>query len=130
VIEAVLADRPEIEIWGDGEQTRSFTYIDDCIEGTLRIMRSSVAEPLNLGSAELVTINQLVDLVEEIAGVTLKRRYKLDAPKGVRGRNSDNTFISARLGWSPSTPLRTGMRATYDWIFQQIIARQRAGAAR
>ena len=122
VIGAVLTDRPEIEIWGDGEQTRSFTYIDDCIEGTLRIMRSSVAEPLNLGSAELVTINQLVDLVEEIAGVTLKRRYKLDAPKGVRGRNSDNTLISTRLGWSPSTRLREGLRATYDWIFLQMTA--------
>ncbi len=129
VIEAVLADRPEIEIWGDGEQTRSFTYIDDCIEGTLRIMRSGVADPLNLGSAELVTINQLVDLVEEIAGVRLKRLYKLDAPKGVRGRNSDNTLISKRLGWSPSTPLRTGLRATYDWIFQQMMARQRTGVA-
>ena len=130
VIEAVLADRPDIEIWGDGEQTRSFTYIDDCIEGTLRIMRSSVAEPLNLGSAELVTINQLVELVEEIAGVRLRRRYKPDAPKGVRGRNSDNTLISKTLGWSPSTPLRTGLRATYDWIFRQMTARQGSSAAR
>jgi nucleoside-diphosphate-sugar epimerase len=128
VIDAVLAGRHDIEIWGDGEQTRSFTYIDDCVEGTLRLMRSSVREPLNLGSAELVTINQLVDLVEGIAGVRLKRRYKLDAPKGVRGRNSDNTLISSRLGWSPSTPLREGLRATYDWIFQQMTARQRADA--
>jgi nucleoside-diphosphate-sugar epimerase len=126
VIDAVLADRSEIEIWGDGEQTRSFTYIDDCVEGTLRLMRSGVREPLNLGSAELVTINQLVDLVEEIAGVRLTRRYKLDAPKGVRGRNSDNTLIGSRLGWSPSTPLREGLKATYDWIFRQMTAPQRA----
>ena len=130
VVEAVVFDRFEIEIWGDGEQTRSFTYIDDCVEGTLRIARSDVRDPLNVGSDELVTINQLVDLVEDIAGVKLKRRYKLDAPKGVRGRNSDNTMIKSRLGWTPSTSLAEGLRETYDWIFRQMTARQRASASR
>jgi nucleoside-diphosphate-sugar epimerase len=120
VIQAKLSGLGEIEIWGDGEQTRSFTYIDDCLEGTRRIMASDVREPLNLGSDEMVTINQLVDLVEEIAGVKLKRRYKLDAPKGVRGRCSDNTLIQQRLGWAPSIDLRTGMQKTYRWIHDEM----------
>jgi nucleoside-diphosphate-sugar epimerase len=130
VISAVLEGRDEIEIWGDGEQTRSFMFIDDCVEGTLRLMRSDVREPLNIGSDELVTINQLVDLVETIAGIRLKRRYKLDAPKGVRGRNSDNTLIRERLGWAPSTSLAEGLRATYEWIFRENTATHRAAAAR
>ena len=121
VIQAQLSGSSEIEIWGDGEQTRSFTYIDDCIEGTLRLMQSHVAEPLNIGSNELVTINQLVDIVERIAGLGLKRCYRLDAPKGVRGRNSDNTLITRCLEWAPSIRLETGMRATYRWIYQQMI---------
>ena len=116
VIEAQLSGSGEIEIWGDGEQTRSFTYIDDCLEGTLKLMASGASEPLNIGSDQLVSINQLVDIVEGIAGVTLKRRYKLDAPKGVRGRNSDNTLIKQRLGWAPSIRLEDGMRRTYEWI--------------
>jgi len=120
VITARLKGSNEIEIWGDGEQTRSFMYINDCLIGTLGIMASDVIEPLNLGSDELVTINQLVDIVEEIAGVKLKRKYKLDAPKGVRGRNSDNSLIKARLGWAPSISLRTGMETTYRWIRQQL----------
>jgi nucleoside-diphosphate-sugar epimerase len=120
VIAALQSGSGEIEIWGDGEQTRSFTYIDDCLEGTLRLMDSDVAEPLNVGSEQLVTINQLVDIVESIAGVKLKRRYKLDAPKGVRGRNSDNTLIRQRLGWAPSIKLETGMRQTYSWIHEQM----------
>ncbi len=102
VATAALTGDHTIEIWGDGEQTRSFTYIDDCLEGTLRLTASDVSEPLNIGSDQLVTINQLVDIVEGIAGVTLERRYKLDAPQGVRGRNSDNTLIRERLGWAPS----------------------------
>jgi nucleoside-diphosphate-sugar epimerase len=110
----------EIEIWGDGEQTRSFMYINDCLIGTLGIMASDVTEPLNLGSDELVTINQLVDMVEDIAGVKLKRKYNLDAPKGVRGRNSDNTLIKARLGWAPSIRLRDGMESTYRWIHDEM----------
>jgi nucleoside-diphosphate-sugar epimerase len=120
VINAELSGSDEIEIWGDGEQTRSFTYIDDCLEGTLRLMQSDISEPLNVGSSELVTINQLVDIVERIAGVSLKRRYKLDAPRGVRGRNSDNTLITRRLGWAPSIPLEDGLRRTYSWIRREI----------
>ena len=111
VAQAKLAGTDEIEIWGDGEQTRSFMYIDDCLVGTTRIMESDIEDPINLGSSELVTINQLVDIVEEIAGVRLKRRYDLDAPKGVRGRNSDNTMILERLGWEPSTTAGDGPRA-------------------
>ncbi len=118
--EAKLSGRHEIEIWGDGEQTRSFTYIDDAVEGTLRLMASDAAEPLNVGSSELVTINGLVDLVEGIAGLTLQRRYDLTAPQGVRGRNSDNTLIQERLGWQPSTPLRAGLERTYAWIWAQM----------
>jgi nucleoside-diphosphate-sugar epimerase len=120
VIAARISGSNEIEIWGDGEQTRSFMYIDDCLAGTLGIMASDVAEPLNLGSDELVTINQLVDIVEDIAGVKLKRKYKLDAPKGVRGRNSDNTLIKARMGWAPSIALRSGMEKTYRWIESEL----------
>ena len=97
MIDAKLSGKHEIEIWGDGEQTRSFMYIDDCTEGTIRLAESDIIEPLNLGSNELVTINRLVDIVEEIAGVKLKRNYKLNAPKGVRGRNSDNTLIKELL---------------------------------
>jgi nucleoside-diphosphate-sugar epimerase len=130
VISAVLEGRDDIEIWGDGNQTRSFMFIDDCIEGTLRLMRSDVREPLNVGSDELVTINQLVDLVEGISGVRLKRRYNLDAPKGVRGRNSDNTLIKERLGWAPSTSLAHGLRATYDWIVGEMTTPRRAAATR
>jgi GDP-D-mannose 3', 5'-epimerase len=120
IVAAQLSGSGQIEIWGDGEQTRSFTYIDDCVEGTLRLMDSSVGEPLNVGSDELVTINQLVDIVERIAGVTLKRHYKLDAPKGVRGRNSDNTLVKARLDWAPSVRLEDGMRETYEWIRREM----------
>ena len=122
VIKAQLSGSDEIEIWGDGEQTRSFTYIDDCLEGTLRLMESNVSDPLNIGSDQLVTINQLVDIVENVAGVRLKRRYKLDAPKGVRGRNSDNTLIQKRLAWVPSVRLEDGMRKTYEWIFEQMAS--------
>jgi nucleoside-diphosphate-sugar epimerase len=122
VIQAQLSGSNDIEIWGDGEQTRSFTYIDDCLEGTLRLMDSTVIEPLNVGSEQLVTINQLVDIVEQIAGVRLQRRYKLDAPKGVRGRNSDNTRIQRQLGWAPSIRLEDGMAKTYAWIREQMTA--------
>ena len=122
VIEAKLSGDHRIEIWGDGTQTRSFMYIDDCIEGTQMIMRSDVAEPLNLGSSELVAIDQLVGIVEEIAGINLERRYNLDAPKGVNGRNSDNTLIQERLGWEPGIRLREGMERTYHWIYAQYVA--------
>lgn len=123
VIEAKLSGRHEIEIWGDGEQSRSFLYIDDCIAGILKIMDSDIREPINLGSSELVTINQLVSIVEDIAGLRgqLDRTYDLTAPKGVRGRNSDNTMIKQRLGWEPSIPLRTGLEKTYSWIYDQMV---------
>jgi len=120
VIEAVQSGRHEISIWGDGEQTRSFMYVDDCIEGFMRLMESEVREPMNLGSDELVTINQLVTIVEGIAGVTLERKYVTDAPQGVRGRCSDNTMILDRLGWEPSITLREGMERTYRWIEKEI----------
>jgi nucleoside-diphosphate-sugar epimerase len=128
VIEALTSGRHEIEIWGDGQQTRSFMYIDDCLDGIDRIMHSQIEEPINLGSSELVTINGLVDLVEEIADVRLKRRYKLDAPKGVNGRNSDNTLIKQYLGWEPSTRLRDGMERTYAWIYEEYVARYGSAA--
>lgn len=127
VIEAKRSGRHTIEIWGDGEQTRSFMYIADCLFGTGMIMRSAIDEPLNLGSDELVTINQLVDIVEEIAGIRLTRHHKLDAPKGVRGRNSDNTLILERTGWAPCIPLREGMERTYRWIHDAMAGA--AGAA-
>jgi GDP-D-mannose 3', 5'-epimerase len=120
VAAAQLSESKTIEIWGDGEQTRSFTYIDDAIDGILRLMESDVSEPINLGSSQLVTINGLVDIVEEIAGISLDRRYDLSAPQGVRGRNSDNTMILERLGWEPATRLEDGMAATYAWIHEQM----------
>ena len=113
----------QIEIWGDGTQSRSFMYIDDCIEGILRIHESDCTEPLNLGSDELVTINQLVDFVEDIAGVELQRSYATDAPRGVQGRNSDNTRIVEVLGWAPLIPLKAGLRETYAWITRELQAR-------
>ena len=120
VLEAKLSGKHEIEIWGDGKQTRSFQWIDDCVKGTQMIMAGDYAEPLNLGSSELVTINQLVDLAEEIAGVKLKRRYNLSAPKGVNGRNSDNALIKKLFDWEPSTRLRDGLERTYRWIYDQM----------
>ena len=122
VIEAKMSGKHEIEIWGDGQQTRSFMYIDDCLKGTQMILESDIHEPLNLGSSELVTINELVDMVEDFAGVKLKRHYKLDAPKGVNGRNSDNTKIRKYLGWEPCISLREGMAKTYAWIESEILA--------
>jgi len=126
VIAAKLSGQHEIEIWGDGEQTRSFMYIDDCTAGTLRLTASDIVEPLNIGSDELVSINRLVDIVEKIAGVRLKRRYKLDAPKGVRGRNSDNALIKQLLGWAPSIRLEDGMERTYRWIHDEMTSGRRS----
>jgi GDP-D-mannose 3', 5'-epimerase len=126
VAEAKLSGDHQIEVWGDGEQTRSFSYIDDCIHGTRLIMDSEIAEPINLGSSELVTINQLVDIVEEIAGIEVERNYDLSAPQGVRGRNSDNTLIEEKLGWEPSIPLREGLTHTYRWIHDQLATRATA----
>jgi GDP-D-mannose 3',5'-epimerase len=123
VIQAKLSGRHEIEIWGDGNQTRSFMYIDDCLKGIQAITdHETFHEPVNLGSAEGVTINQLVDIAEEIAGISLK----LDAPKGVNGRNSDNTLFRRTFGWEPSTSLKDGLARTYAWIHDEIV-RDRAG---
>jgi nucleoside-diphosphate-sugar epimerase len=110
-----------IVIWGDGKQTRSFMYIEDCVKGILSIMYSDIKEPINLGSTEMVSVDQLVDIVEGIAGYKLKRSYDLNAPKGVRGRNSDNTLIKKYLGWEPSIPLKDGLKQTYTWIREQMI---------
>lgn len=120
VAQAVLENRHSIEIWGDGEQTRSFMWIDDCVQGTQMLQSSDFCDPLNIGSEELVSINQLVSLVESIAGVTLSRTYNLDAPQGVRGRNSDNTLIRKVFDWEPSTPLAEGMEKTYAWVHDQL----------
>lgn len=120
VIEAKLSGNHEIEIWGDGNQTRSFMYIDDCIKGSTMLMENNFRDPINIGSSEKVTINQLVDITEKIAGINLKRKYNLSAPKGVNGRNSDNTLIKKTFNWEPSISLETGIEKTYKWIHEQI----------
>lgn len=120
VIAAKMSGKHEIEIWGDGHQTRSFMYIDDCIKGICAIFEAEIHEPINLGSSELVTVNQLVDIVEEIGGMSLKRSYNLQAPKGVNGRNSDNTKVKSYLGWEPSIRLKDGMAKTYAWIESEM----------
>jgi GDP-D-mannose 3', 5'-epimerase len=140
VAQAKRSGRHEIEIWGDGEQTRSFMHVDDCVLGTRKIMSSDINEPINLGSSEMVTINELVDIVQDIAGIRLTRRYDLEAPKGVRGRNSDNTTILQRLGWEPSISLCDGLEQTYRWVYDRVAERElmawdaplraRAGAGR
>ena len=126
VIQAKLDGTHEIEVWGDGNQTRSFMYIDDCVKGTQMILDSDILEPINLGSSELVSINQLVDIAEEVAGIKVKRNYNLGAPKGVNGRNSDNTLINKYLGWEPSIRLRDGIERTYAWIYDQMTSNQPA----
>ena len=129
VIAALVSGQHEIEIWGDGTQTRSFMYVDDCTRGIDRITHSDILEPINLGSSELVSINQLVDIAEEIAGIKLNRKYKLDAPRGVAGRNSDNTKIRSYMGWEPDTRLRDGMERTYRWIYDEFTAKYTAKTA-
>jgi GDP-D-mannose 3', 5'-epimerase len=123
VIEAKLSGNHQIEIWGDGEQTRSFMFVDDCVFGTRFLMQSDATEPLNVGSAHLVTINELVSIVEDIAGLKLRRRYNLDAPQGVRGRNSDNTLIKRLLGWEPRISLEEGLEKTYAWMYDEMAGR-------
>ena len=130
IIVAKHTGNPEIEIWGDGNQTRSFMYIDDCIKGIQMIMDSEIIEPINLGSNELVTINQLYSIVEGIAGIQVKRKYDVLAPKGVNGRNSDNGLIRSHLGWEPGTKLHDGMARTYAWIEEQYLARSVGEAAK
>jgi nucleoside-diphosphate-sugar epimerase len=128
VIEARVSGSNEITIWGSGKQTRSFMYIDDCLTGIQKITNSDILEPINLGSSEMVSINRLVDIVEGIAGIKLKRKYDLGAPKGVNGRNSDNTLIQRYLHWEPSISLRDGLERTYAWIYDQYMARERGDA--
>ena len=125
VIAAKVSGKHEIEIWGDGKQTRSFMYITDCLKGTQDLTWSDITEPLNIGSSELVSINQLVDIVEKIAGVRLKRNYNLSAPKGVNGRNSDNTRIQELMHWEPDTRLAVGMERTYRWIYDQMMSKEK-----
>ena len=123
----VFASHDTVEIWGDGEQTRSFMYIDDCIEGILKIMQSDISTPINLGSAELVSINQMAEIVKQIAGKTHLRLEHLEGPIGVRGRNSDNTMIKEKLGWEPSYPLHDGLMKTYDWVSKQMELQKEKG---
>jgi GDP-D-mannose 3',5'-epimerase len=127
VAECVVTGQHDIEVWGDGEQTRSFMFVDDCVYGTRLLMDSDVTDPLNIGSSELVSINGLIDIISDIAGITVERRHDLSAPQGVRGRNSDNTMILEKLGWEPSTSLRNGLEVTYAWILDQV--RSAAGVA-
>jgi len=124
VATAKLSGDHQIEIWGDGEQTRSFTYIDDAIYGTELFMESDFAGPMNIGSDEMVSINQMVTMLEEIANIKLRRHYVLDAPRGVRGRNSDNALITEKLGWAPRTPLFEGLAKTYEWILAQAESKR------
>jgi GDP-D-mannose 3', 5'-epimerase len=128
IAQAALSGEHEIEIWGDGEQTRSFMYVDDCVEGTLRVTAGDSPLPVNVGSSELVSINEMVSIIEQIAGITVKRNYNLDAPKGVRGRNSDNTMINEIHGWEPSIRLADGLERTYRWIFDQLSDADRRSA--
>jgi GDP-D-mannose 3',5'-epimerase len=129
VIHAKATGQDEITIWGDGRQTRSFTWIGDCVKGINLIMHEEVPEPVNLGSRELVTIPELVDIVEEIAGVRLERNYDPNAPRGVNGRNSDNTKLKSYVGWEPDTPLSEGIEKTYAWIFDRYMEKYRATVA-
>jgi nucleoside-diphosphate-sugar epimerase len=125
---ALAKDGDEIEVWGDGNQTRSFMYIDDCIEGLIRIMASDYREPLNLGTDRLVTINELVDIVAKIAGKNIKKKHDLTKPQGVRGRNSDNTRLRQVLGWEPQIPLEVGLEKTYKWIESELRKKGRIPA--
>jgi len=126
---ALANDGDEIEVWGDGQQTRSYCYIDDCVEGLYRLMRSGYPHPLNLGTDRLVSINELVDIVAQIAGKRIRKRYDLTKPQGVRGRNSDNTRLRRVLGWEPQTPLEEGLRITYEWIRSELIRTGRLESA-
>ena len=129
VIEAKLSGNHEIDIWGDGQQTRSFMYIDDCLTGMKKLWESDFSDPINLGSDEMVSINELVDIAESIAGIKLNRNYLLDKPQGVRGRNSDNTLIKEKLGWTPNIKLSDGLEKTYAWIYDQISGQNKTATA-
>ena len=121
-----MEDGGEIEVWGDGEQTRSFMHIDDCVEGIFRLMQSGSSEPMNLGNDRMVTVNELVDIVASAAGKTVIKRHDVTKPQGVRGRNSDNTKLNDLLGWAPSITLEQGMSETYSWIAEQVDGKTHA----
>jgi nucleoside-diphosphate-sugar epimerase len=123
---ALVEDGGEIEVWGDGEQTRSFMHIDDCVEGIYRLMQSGSSEPMNLGNDRMVTVNELVDIVASAAGKTVIKRHDVTKPQGVRGRNSDNTKLNDLLGWAPSITLEQGMSETYSWIAEQVDGKTHA----
>jgi GDP-D-mannose 3',5'-epimerase len=122
IAHAKISGNNEIEIWGDGNQTRSFMYVDDCVKGTQMIMNGKSSEPVNLGSEEMVSINELVSITEEIAGIKIERKYNLDAPQGVRGRNSDNTMMREIYNWEPTTSLLSGLAKTYEWIYDEMLS--------
>ena len=122
---ALIQDGDDIEVWGDGQQTRSFMYIDDCVEGIYRITQSSVSEPLNLGSDRMVTVDELVDIIANAAGKTVRKQHDLTKPQGVRGRNSDNSKLADLLSWEPSVTLEEGLAITYRWIESQLAAEGR-----
>lgn len=121
---ALTEDGGEVEVWGDGEQTRSFMHVDDCVEGIYRLMNSGTSEPMNLGMDRMVSINELVDIIANASGKTIVKRHDLTKPQGVRGRNSDNTKLADVLGWEPSITLETGLAETYSWISDQVMSRQ------
>ena len=123
IAQAKLSGDHTVAIWGDGEQSRSFMYIDDCVRGTRDVLAGENVEPVNLGSSELVTINQMVSILEDIAGISVSRSHDLSAPQGVRGRNSDNEMFHEIYGWEPSISLRVGLEKTYSWIYDQLSAR-------
>jgi nucleoside-diphosphate-sugar epimerase len=122
IIRAKLEKKNSIDIWGDGEQTRSFLYIDDCITGTKKVFNSNYSDVFNIGSEQQVTINQMIEIIEEIAGYNVKKKYQLDKPKGVRGRSSDNSFTNKQIGWAPVFSLKEGLIKTYNWIYQEIVS--------
>ena len=122
IINAKINKKKDIEVWGDGEQTRSFLYIEDCIEGTLKVFNSNSNNVFNVGSDEQVSINQMIEIIENIANYKVKKNYDLSKPKGVRGRSSDNTFIISELSWEPSIKLKDGLEKTYSWIYDQIAS--------
>ena len=125
---ALAEEKDTIEVWGDGEQTRSYCYIDDCVECIYRLMRSSYPHPINLGQDRMITVNQLVDMVAQIAGKDIHKQYDLTKPQGVRGRNSDNTLLRQVLGWEPKITLEEGLKRTYEWIYEQLVANGRISA--
>ena len=122
LIQAKLKKQNIIDVWGDGEQTRSFLFIDDCISGTMKVFNSNYSDVFNIGSEEQVSINQMIDIIGDIADLKVEKKYDLSKPKGVRGRSSDNSFVNSKLNWSPSFTLKLGLEKTYKWILGEIMS--------